>query len=329
MKNFQNWWLKVCCFLTGYDFYILSNCSEISVRKVRKYTAALLIVVTVWAFVGYCFCHTYMKLDVPGSIFGALTAVLMIIQIEKQVLLSDKANKWLKLTRIGLALLMAIIGSLVIDQIIFKDDIEKAKLKSNQKQVEDLLPGKTKQISDQIAQLNTSIAIKESERKEIVDDFNKHPTISSVETSTSNVPITKFTTDTATKTTTSKTAMERSTSKTIKMIANPKINQLPAIDAQLSTLNSLKTQKDMLLLSVKADLEKEVNNKIGFLDELGIMFSILKESTIAAGVYFIWLAFLLLLELLILIGKANDSESDYDKTVQKQMAIHFRKIELL
>jgi hypothetical protein len=329
MKNFQNWWLKVCCFLTGYNFYILTNCSEVSTRKVRKYTAALLIVATVWAFVGYCFCHTYMKLELVGSVFGAVVSVLIIIQIERQILLADKANIGLKITRIGLALLMAIIGSLVIDQIIFKDDIEKAKLKSNQEQVEELLPGKTKQINDQIAHLNNSIAIKENERTALVDDFNKHPRIQSVETISSNVPITKITTDTATKTTTSSTAMQKSTSKVISMIPNPKIEQVPAIDAQLASLNSLKMQKDVLLLSVKADLENEVNNKIGFLDELGIMYSLLKKSTIAAVVYFIWLAFLLLLELLILIGKAGDAESDYDKTIQKQMAIHLKKIELL
>jgi len=330
MKAFQSWWLKVCCFLTGYNYYILSNCSEVSTRKVKKYTAALLIVVTVWAFVGYCFCHTYMKFDVLGSVFGAIISVLIIIQIEKQVLLADKANNWLKITRIGLAFLMAIIGSLVIDQIIFKDDIEKAKLKSNQDQVDILLPGKTKQINDQILQLNNSIIIKEAERKGILDDYNKHPTIQSVETSSSNVPsFTKISTDTATKTTTTRTAMQRSTSKVVRMIRNPKIDQIVPIDAQLLILNSLRTQKETLLLSAKADLVKEVNSKIGFLDELQIMFALLKASLIAAVVYCIWLAFLLLLELLILIGKANDAESDYDKTIQKQMAIHCRKIELL
>ncbi len=59
------------------------------------------------------------------------------------------------------------------------------------------------------------------------------------------------------------------------------------------------------------------------------MINLLKESYIALAVYLIWFFFLLLLELLILIGKSNDSETDYDKTIQKQMIIHFKKIELL
>jgi hypothetical protein len=83
MRNFQNFWLKLCCFLTGYNFYILTNCSEISVRKVKKYTAALLIISTVWAFVGYCFCNRYIKLGIIGSVIGAIIAVIIVIQIER------------------------------------------------------------------------------------------------------------------------------------------------------------------------------------------------------------------------------------------------------
>ncbi|AOM79502.1 DUF4407 domain-containing protein [Pedobacter steynii] len=328
MRKFQNWWIKFSCFLTGYNFYILSNCSEVSTRKVKKYTAALLIVSTVWAFVGYCFCDRYMKLGPTGSIFGAIIAVLIIIQIERQILLADKTNRWLKVTRIGLAILMAVIGSLIVDQIIFKDDIDKAKIKSNQEQVEALLPARTKQITEQITQLNASIATKELERKELLDDISRNPNQQIVETSSSQVPVTKITTDSS-KTTTTSTALKTTISRNIKVVPNPKINQLQPIDDQLKVLADQKMIKETMQLGLKTLLEKEVDSKVGFLDELQIMFSILNESFIAAIVYVIWLLFLLLLELLILIGKSNEDDSDYDKTIQKQMAIHFRKIELL
>lgn len=328
MRKFQNWWIKFSCFLTGYNFYILSNCSEVSTRKVKKYTAALLIVSTVWAFVGYCFCDRYMKLGPTGSIFGAIIAVLIIIQIERQILLADKTNRWLKVTRIGLAILMAVIGSLIVDQIIFKDDIDKAKIKSNQEQVEALLPARTKQITEQITQLNVSIATKELERKELLDDISRNPNQQIVETSSSQVPVTKITTDSS-KTTTTSTALKTTISRNIKVVPNPKINQLQPIDDQLKVLADQKMIKETMQLGLKTLLEKEVDSKVGFLDELQIMFSILNESFIAAIVYVIWLLFLLLLELLILIGKSNEDDSDYDKTIQKQMAIHFRKIELL
>ncbi|WP_131539790.1 DUF4407 domain-containing protein [Pedobacter nototheniae] len=328
MKKFQIWWLKTCCLLTGYNFNILSNCSEISVRKVKKYSASLLIVTIIWAFVGYCFCDRYIKLGVIGSMFGSAISILIIIQIERQILLADKTNFFLKITRIGLALLMSVIGSLIIDQIIFKDDIDKNKMASNQNQVNILLPGRTNEITNQIANLNSSLSKKEQERKDLVDDINKNPTKQITETSTNQIPISNSTTD-STKKSVINTTLKKTISTSIRVITNPKISQLEPIDNQIRELSIQKINKENILLRLRALLENEVKSKVGFLDELKIMLDILKQSTIALVVYIIWLSFLLLLELLILIGKSNELESDYDKTIQKQMDIHLRKIELL
>lgn len=328
MRNFQIWWLKFCCFLTGYNFYILSNCSEISSRKTKKYAAALLIVATVWAFVGYCFCNRYIKLDVVGSLVGALISVLLIVQIEKQILLTEKTNWQLKWTRFGLAMLMAILGSLIIDQIIFKDDIEKSKMESNQTKVNALMPGKSIEINNQIRSINKALDDKETERRKLLEDINKNPTIQIVETSSNQVPINKTIIDSS-KNEVTNTVLKNAISRNIRVIQNPKFAQLQPIDSQIATLNSQKTVKENTLLSLKKILEDDVNSKIGFLDELKVMLNLLKESAIALIVYLIWFLFLLLLELLILIGKSNDTESDYDKTIQKQMAIHFKKIDLL
>jgi len=327
MRTFQISWLKICCFLTGYNFHILSNCSEVSTRKVKKYASALVIVAIVWAFVGYCFCDRYIKLGVMGSVLGSAISVLVIVQIERQILLADKTNQYLKWTRFGLAMLMSIVGSLIIDQIIFKDDIEKNKMAENQEQVNSLMPGRTKEISAQITQLNTSIATKERERKDLLEDINKNPTIKIVDITLNKVPVVNTTTDSLR--TITNTVYKNSVSKTITTNPNPKIQQLQPLDNQLAELNNQKMNKETILLSLKSVLEKEINQRVGFLEELSVMFNILKKSIIALIVYIIWLLFLLILELLILIGKANDTDSDYDKTIQKQMAIHLRKIELL
>ncbi|PWS32535.1 DUF4407 domain-containing protein [Pedobacter paludis] len=328
MRAFQIWWLKISCFLTGYNYYILSNCSEVSIRKVKKYTAALLIISVVWSFVGFCFCSRYIKLGVSGSILGSIISVLIILQIERQILLIDKTNNILKATRIGLAILMAIIGSLIIDQLIFKDDIDKTKIAINQQKVNSLMSTKTKEITNQISAFNDAIRMKENERKILIEDINKNPNISIIETSSNMIPVTKQTTDSLKRSTTN-TVLKRTTSTNVRVIPNPKTQQLPEIYNQLKELNVQKGSKETMLLNVKANLEKEVQSKVGFLDELTIMFSIIRNSIIAGVVYLIWFIFLLLLELLVLIGKSNDSESDYDKTIQKQMEIHLRKIQLL
>lgn len=46
-----------------------------------------------------------------------------------------------------------------------------------------------------------------------------------------------------------------------------------------------------------------------------MMFMIFSESSIALAVYFIWFLLLLILELLILMSKKGDIDSDYGTTI--------------
>lgn len=328
MRTFQTWWLKLSCFLTGYNFYILSACSEVSVRKVKKYTSALIIIFILWAFVGYFFCSRYIKLGPLASLSGSLISVLIILQIERQILLIEKTNTALKYTRFALAFLMAIIGSLIIDQIIFKDDIESAKMITNQQKVALLMPTKTSEIASHISSLNQAIITKENERKSFIEDISKNPNQQILETTISVVPVNKTIKDSL-KTETTNTILKKVSTTNVRSIPNPKIEQIPGINQQLKDLNQQKTDKENMLITLKSDLENEVKSKVGFLDELSNLVNIIKGSLIACVVYFIWFIFLLLIELLVLIGKSNDTDSDYEKAIQKQMEIHMTKIHLL
>lgn len=289
----------------------------------------MLIVIILWSFVGYAFCNRYLKLDITGSIIGAFVAAFLITQIERQILLGDRANKFLKWTRVVIGILTAIIGSLIIDQILFKDDIEKNKLSWNQEQVEALMPARSKVIGDQVLQISDALAIKEIERKELSDDVNKNPTIRIVESVSSDVPMAQTVMDSITKISTVSTTLGKTVTRNVREVPNPKMERLQMVDVQIESLNKQKTIKQNELIQVRSVIEDELNKKIGFIDELNVMIRILIESPAALIVYFIWFVLLLFLELLILIGKSNDTESDYDKIIQKQMAIHLRKLELL
>ncbi len=81
-------WLKFGCFLIGYNYTIIRNCSEISKKAVKRYTFALMKVYTLWAFIGYFFTQRYMHGGMNGSLLGAFVFVFVIIQIERQVILS-------------------------------------------------------------------------------------------------------------------------------------------------------------------------------------------------------------------------------------------------
>src|SRR5687768_6995094 len=116
-------WLHFGCFLTGYNFKILKGCSEISAKRVLRYTSALIIPCILWGFVGYFFTKRYLRLETGLASIGAVVMVIFVIQIERQVILSSSANKAPLYFRGIIAIVMAVIGSLIMDQILFKEDI--------------------------------------------------------------------------------------------------------------------------------------------------------------------------------------------------------------
>src|SRR5690554_4124175 len=124
--------LKLACFLTGHNYKLVKQSSEHSIKAVKKYLSALLIIILVWAFIGYIFTQRYLHGDVLASVIGACIMVFLVIQIERQIILTRSVSAWAKAFRIFIGIIMAIIGSFILDQIMFKDDIEKHKAENIQ-----------------------------------------------------------------------------------------------------------------------------------------------------------------------------------------------------
>ena len=74
----NNWWIRFGCFLTGYNYAIVRNSSEVAAKAVKRYTSALLIVCLLWSFIGYSFAERYLESVLIGSIVGAIIAVVII-----------------------------------------------------------------------------------------------------------------------------------------------------------------------------------------------------------------------------------------------------------
>lgn len=313
-------WLRFGCFLTGYNYRILRECSEASSKQVLRFTSAMIIVCIPWAFVGYFFTERYLTSGIYPSILGAALLVLIVIQIERQVILTPKNHAAPAIFRGLIALIMAIIGSFIIDQIIFKEDIEHQKVLMLDKQVDDILPKKAAEIRRQIAETDSTILAKEIERQYLVDDINEHPTITVYITEVIQHNVGLDHPDSLTK-----EIVTRKSSQ----IPNPKIAFLEPVDDQLASLRVQKIKKDSILLQLRSAVEVDLKANNGFLDELNVMLSIINQSTMAKAVWLLWLFFILGLELFVLVNKFMGTSSDYDERVRQQMDLHLRRIELL
>lgn len=313
-------WLKFGCFLTGYNYRILSECSEASSKQVLRYTSAMLIVCVLWAFIGYFFTDRYLLAGASSSVIGAVIMVLIVIQIERQVILTPR-NLWLPgIFRGIIAGIMAVIGSFIIDQIIFKEDIEHQKILMLDDKVDAILPKKAAEIRRQIAEVDSTILAKEQERKDLLDDISKNPTVTIFALSVTRHNVGVENSDSLTRETVTRTSSQ---------IPNPKIAFLQPFDEQISALRMEKMKKDSILLQLRPAIEAELRAHNGFLDELNVMFTIISQSRTALVVWILWLVFILGLELFVLVNKSKGSESDYEARVKQQMDLHLRRVQLL
>lgn len=324
----KDWWLKFGCFMTGYNYGIVRNSSEVSAKAVKRYTSAIVIICILWSFIGYTFTNRYLHGEILGSLFGAIVFVTIIVQIERQIILSINPTKALYFFRGIIALMMATIGAIIIDQIIFKEDIDLEKITFIEARVDKALGPKTRELNKQINDLDALIIKKENEKSILISDVAKNPTTKVYSTQSSIKTERNTTTDA---TTNSPVTTERSVPVTVttsQNVANPKISQIAPLDQTIKDLRTQKSIKETTLLNIRPRLEKEIGSKVGFLDELKVMHSLISNSGVALVVWLIWFFFLLGLEMLVLISKSNEKENDYERTIKHQMELQNRKLEL-
>ena len=312
----KNKWLRFGCFLTGYNYNLLMSCSEVSKKSVKKYTAALLIIMIMWLLIGFLFSREYLRVPIIGSAIIGVVLMIIIIQIERQIILGTK-NKWTTLFRVTLGLVMALLGSVIVDQIIFKEDIIKEKIMSVNKEVNHILPQKINEINLLVKDVDSLMTRKQYERDLLIEEVTQKPTIKLPSSQSQRTP--------------SKTNDGRDTilikrTYTTVSVLNPKAKLIEDIDKQIASLREEKSQLSNKVIDIRKKTEEELLNSKGFLDELKVMFKILLSSPVSMVVWSLWLLFFLIIELFVLISKLADSENDYERIIKHQMSVRIEAI---
>lgn len=315
--------IKFACFLTGYNYNILRNCSEASMKVVKKNFSALLIISVIWAFIGYTFATRYVGAGVIVSAVVAIIMVFIVINIERQIILNIKRRFFPFAFRAVIAIVMAVIGAVIVDQIIFREDVEKRKVSSVQEEVNVILPNKTKQLDKEIMQLDSMIQQKDRERLTIMNEVGVQPFIKTYTSSRKAIPLRR----------TDSTGMQYDTlavrsESTVTEVENPKAKLIPALDEQFSRLLAQKSEEETQYTTMRADLEAELKSRTGFLDEIVILKEILMENPVALFIWSCIFLFFLCIELFILVNKGGDGkdQNDYDALVLHQQEMRKREL---
>lgn len=305
-------WVKFGCFITGWNRNILANCTEASHKALKKYTSSMLILILLWAFTGYCFADRYVGLQWWGCIIVAFVFVIIVVQIERQIILTVVKNYWVVVLRVLLAFIMAILGSTIIDQIIFGDDVDKEMIDIRTEEVNRIAPARQIVIQAEIDRLSFAIDSLDKVNMQLNEEIAQRPTIMTVQSVTTEVPVVQKD---------GSIVKEKSNSITRTPIENPRLKQVISNEKNLEYMRKLLDEYNNKKLNVAAELKKELEAKTGFLEELKALVRIMSKSSIALGFYMFMFSFLLILELLVVICKLGDKPCDYDLIVQHQLAV--------
>lgn len=321
MKNFflaSDWWLRFGCFLSGHNYQILSECSEASKRDQKKITSAMVIITIIWSIIGYIFSNKYLNFGPWFSIFGSIFMAVLIVQIERQIILSAKLNHWAKFFRVLLGIIVAIIGASIIDQYLFANDIQKiAQASVESKALKESNIAKNAYQSA-IGQLDSTITLEKINYQKLQTQILRLPA-----TLAGGGGGKKYDAS-------GNLISEQQSSR----IPNPEIANLrafqSAIQSKIILLEKEKIQKgEAYALEVKNKAQEILNRQPGFLDELNALINYLLDFDpypTALIFYLIWFLFFLLIESLVLIIKSSHHENDYEKVVDYQQNIRIRRL---
>ncbi len=310
----RNFWLKSACFFTGYNYRLVTQCSEATAKTVIKYFSAMLVVCMVWGFIGFAFAQRYLHASLLSAIAFAITMIFIVIQIERQIILAVKRNRVAFIFRFCVGIVMAVIGAVITDQIVFGDDIEKLRISRIQEEVNRILPEKTRQLDFQIKQLDTLILTRETERSQLLNEISKNPRIF--------LP----TINTAYKIDSTGNMIPASRNVVTQAVPNPKFEQVSQLEKQLNALREQKADKEKNLLNMRNEIELELQSKNGLIDEIQTLMILLSSSYAGIFIWLLFFCFFFFIELFILVNKFGDSESDYDCLVRNQTELRKQQI---
>ena len=309
MKTLRN----IGCFLIGWDKNILSECGEASQRQYRKLLSAISIMMVLWGTIGYCFADRYINIESCAlKLCVALAFMFIVLCVERVIILTVGKARLMSVMRVLLALCMALLGSCIFDQIIFRNDIQQA----IQEHREDVIgttitkrlaiyDGDIQRITQEMDSLSkATIALNE--------ELQKRPVIKGTNVSTQEQVVGVDENG--------KPQKVRTQTVNTVTLANPLAEQLKANNDQIQIYSTQLEQLRQDKKEVAEKVREEMNQRAaGFIEELEATLRVVSQSKVSLAFYIVLFCFLTFLELFVLTIKMGENKCDYELIVENQL----------
>ena len=304
---------NIGCFLIGWDKNILKECGEASYRQYRKLLSAISIMMILWGTIGYCFADRYINIESCYlKICVSLVFMLIVLCVERVIILTVGKAKLMSFMRVLLALCMAIIGSCIFDQIIFRNDIQQAIQDNRENVISETINKRLSIYDSDIQRITRDMDSLSNATIALNEELQKRPVIKGTNVSTQEqiVGIDEN----------GKPKKVRTQTVNTVTMANPLAEQLKANNDQIqiysTQLEQLRQDKKEVAETVRAEINQRAP---GFIEELEATLRVVSNSPVSLAFYIVLFCFLTFLELFVLTIKMGEKKCDYELIVEKQL----------
>lgn len=281
--------LKYYSLLIGENPEYTKTFQPASKRKIALYANCMMVPVILW------FINTFLLVShvLEGSLFSALIAATLagfiIFLIERAIIMSN-GSKLIFWFRILLGFIIASLGSISMDEIIFKNDIDNQVKVYKQNEINNAVKRVEQDFAPKIANQQAIVAQKNIEWNQALKDAKSEADGTGGSRRKGVDGITK-----------------------IKMsIASKLESDYYAESLQLSALQSnLEVQRNNAKLKAESDF-----NGNAFLIRIRAMFDLIAQDKFMKAVYILFTVFLFCLEFLVVLIKVG-SKNSIDEQIEK------------
>ena len=294
--------LKFCCAITGDEYELLKNETPYSQKKIRLFALVISIPVIMWLVNSYLLTTEVLKKDALTGIIVMLICTVIIFIIEKSIVMSN-GSRAITVFRILLGFIVAFIGSLSFDEVIFHNDIE-SQMSENKREYVAL------SINNYKAELNGRIleSDKKVSEKDNLWQISEREAINEADgTGGTGIPnVGKITQLKLMKAEESKNVYEKS-----------KLE-----------LNNLKNTTDSVLKVTEENIGKSYNEN-SLLLRIKALFDLVSKDGWMLVIYITFTFLVLFLESLVIIVKIFSKDSNYEKKMKLIEQLGEKRMKLL
>lgn len=304
---------SVGCFLIGWDKNILKECGEASNRQYRKLLSAICIMMILWGTIGYCFADRYINIESCAlKVSIAFVFMFIVLCVERVIILTVGKARLMGVMRVLLALCMAVLGSCIFDQIIFRNDIQQEIQEHREAVINETITKRLSIYDSDIQRITQEMDTLSKATIALNEELQKRPVIKGTDVSTQEqiVGVDENGIPKKVKTQTVNTVT----------LANPLVEQLKANNEQIQIysgqLEQLRQDKKVVADTVREEINRRAP---GFIEELEATLRVVSKSPVSLVFYIILFCFLTFLELFVLTIKMGENKCDYELIVENQL----------